>query len=355
MNALEADGLSMTDPSVASPFDKVVDIGALARTRAASRPAVGRFGQLYGGSPAMIAVYSMIEKVAPTDATVLVTGESGCGKELVARSIHDLSDRRRGPFVAINCGALPANLIEAELFGYEKGSFTGANRQHAGCFERAAGGTLFLDEITEMPPEMQVRLLRVLETGRVVRIGGDREIGTDLRIIAATNRDPHTAMRDGVLREDLMYRLAVFPITLPPLRDRDGDAELIAEHFLRELNDEAGTEKRFTRAARDAIRSHRWPGNVRELRNAIHRAFIMADDVVELNLGALAGAAPVGDRIEFVIGTPLAELERRALLATLDHCDGNKRKCAEILGVSLKTLYNRLSAYQAQAIRAIPQ
>ena len=361
MNAPQADSaIVVSDPPAPSPFDKVefdkvVDIVTLARTRAASLPAVGRFGQLYGGSPAMIAVYSMIEKVAPTDATVLVTGESGCGKELVARSIHDLSERRRGPFVAINCGALPHNLIEAELFGYEKGSFTGANRQHAGCFERAAGGTLFLDEITEMTPEMQVRLLRVLETGRFARIGGDRENVADARIIAATNRDPHSAVRDGVLREDLMYRLAVFPIGLPPLRDRDGDAELIAEHFLREFNDDAGTEKRFSRSARDAIRAHRWPGNVRELRNAIHRAFIMADEVVELNLGALAGQAPVGDRIEFVIGTPLAELERRALLATLDHCDGNKRKCAEILGVSLKTLYNRLSAYQAQAIQALPQ
>ena len=333
----------------------IVSLPFLAAARAASAPALGKFGGLYGGSQAMQDIYRRVDKVAPTSATVLVVGESGSGKEVVARTIHDRSERSKGPFVAVNCGAIPGNLIEAELFGYEKGSFTGAARMHRGCFERAEGGTLFLDEVTEMAPEMQVRLLRVLETGRLVRIGGDREIGTDVRIIAATNRDPHTAARDGVLREDLMYRLAVFPIGLPPLRDRDGDAELIAEHFLREFNDEAGSEKRFTRAARDAIRSHRWPGNVRELRNAIHRAFILADDVVELNVGALAGAAPIGDRIEFVIGTPLAELERRALLATLDHCDGNKRKCAEILGVSLKTLYNRLSAYQAQAIRALPQ
>jgi DNA-binding NtrC family response regulator len=338
-----------------SAIDNVVDLGVLARTRAASRPAVGRFGRLHGSSPQMLTVYAMIEKVAPTDATVLVTGESGSGKELVAQAIHDHSGRRGGPFVAINCGALPHNLIEAELFGYEKGSFTGANRQHAGCFERAARGTLFLDEITEMPPEMQVRLLRVLETGRFSRIGGDREIAADARIVAATNRDPQTAVRDGVLREDLMYRLAVFPISLPPLRDRDGDASLIAERFLRELNDDAGTDKVFSRAARDAIRGHRWPGNVRELRNAVQRAFIMADDVVDMNLGALAGQAPAGRRLEYVIGTPLAELERRALLATLDHCDGNKRKCAELLGVSLKTLYNRLAAYQQQAIRALPQ
>ena len=310
---------------------------------------------MYGASPKMRDVYHMIEKVAPTEATVLIVGESGSGKELAAHTIHRMSARASGPFVAVNCGAIPATLIEAELFGYEKGAFTGATRSHRGFFERAEGGTLFLDEITEMAPEMQVRLLRVLEMGRFIRVGGDGEIRTNVRVLAATNRDAVDAVRDGRLREDLMYRLAVFPIALPPLRDRDGDAELIAEHFLREFNDEAGSEKRFTRAARDAIRSHRWPGNVRELRNAIHRAFILADDVVELNVGALAGAAPIGDRIEFVIGTPLAELERRALLATLDHCDGNKRKCAEILGVSLKTLYNRLSAYQAQAIRAIPQ
>jgi len=334
----------------AAPPGNVVALAALARTRAASRPAIGRFGRLRGASPAMLEVYAMIEKVAPTDATVLVTGESGCGKELVAQAIHERSPRRDGPFVAINCGALPHNLIEAELFGHEKGAFTGANRQHAGCFERAAGGTLFLDEITEMPPDMQVRLLRVLETGRFLRIGGDREIAADARIVAATNRDPHAAARQGALREDLLYRLAVFPIALPPLRDREGDASLLAEGFLQELNEEAGTSRTFSRAAREAIRAYAWPGNVRELRNAVHRAFILADDVVDLNLGGLAGPAAAGARIEFEIGTPLAELERRALLATLDWCDGNKRKCAELCGVSLKTLYNRLAAYREQAI-----
>lgn len=239
-----ADVLAPSDPYVVSPPPaNVVELAALARTRAASRPATGRFGRLRGASPAMLEVYAMIEKVAPTDATVLVTGESGSGKELVAQAIHERSERSDGPFVAINCGALPHNLIEAELFGYEKGAFTGANRLHAGCFERAAGGTLFLDEITEMPPEMQVRLLRVLETGRFLRIGGDREIAADARIVAATNRDPHCAVREGTLREDLMYRLAVFPIALPPLRDREGDASLIAESVLQELNEDAGTSR----------------------------------------------------------------------------------------------------------------
>src|SRR5438477_6388402 len=210
-----------------SPIDvsNIVTLPFLAATRAASSPALGRFGRLYGSSPVMQDVYRMIDKVAPTEATVFVAGESGCGKELVARTIHERSARARGPFVAINCGAIPSNLIEAELFGHEKGAFTGANRQHRGCFERAEAGTLFLDEITEMPIDMQVRLLRVLETGRFVRVGGDGEIRTNVRVLAATNRDAMDAGRDGRLREDLMYRLAVFPIVLPSLRERDGGTE----------------------------------------------------------------------------------------------------------------------------------
>src|SRR6266576_1916543 len=235
-----------------SPIDvsNIVTLPFLAATRAASSPALGRFGRLYGSSQAMQDVYRMIVKVAPTEATVFVTGESGGGKELVARS--------HGPFVAINCGAIPSNLIEAELFGHEKGAFTGASRSHRGCFERAEGGTLLLDEITEMMPDMQVRLLRVLETERFMRVGGDGEIRSNVRIIAATNRDPHDAVKDGKLREDLLYRLAVFPINLPPLRDREGDAELLAEHFLQQLNMESGTEKQFSRAALVTIRTHQW-------------------------------------------------------------------------------------------------
>ncbi|MEO8847162.1 MAG: sigma-54 dependent transcriptional regulator [Casimicrobiaceae bacterium] len=315
--------------------------------RAASRPAPARFGKLYGNSAGMHHVFAMIAKVAPTEATVLITGESGCGKELVAHSLHDLSARRRGPFIPINCGAIPSNLIEAELFGYEKGAFTGAQRQHAGCFERAAGGTLFLDEITEMAPDMQVRLLRVLETGKFARVGGDREISANVRVLAATNREPSAAVRDNVLREDLMYRLAVFPLHLPPLRERDDDCELLAEHFLRDMNAESGTQKRLSRNALDSIRRHSWPGNVRELRNAIQRAYIMADDFVELSLGSLACPEARGQKLEFTVGMPLAAMERRAIFATLDFCRGNKRQCAELLGVSLKTLYNRLTAYHA--------
>ena len=293
----------------------------------------------------------MIEKVAPTEATVFITGESGCGKELVARTIHERSARAHGAFVAINCGAIPQNLIEAELFGHERGAFTGANRQHRGCFERAEGGTLFLDEITEMAPEMQVRLLRVLEMGRFMRVGGDGEIRTNVRVLTATNRDALDAVRDGRLREDLMYRLAVFPITLPPLREREGDTELLAEHFLQNLNVEGSTSKRFSRAALTTIRAYHWPGNVRELKNAVHRAFIMAEDIVELDLSGLACPAVEGECLRVPVGTSLAEMERQAIFATLDHCRGNKRRAAEMLGVSLKTLYNRLTAYQAEGAR----
>lgn len=295
----------------------------------------------------MQSVYHRVEKVAPTMATVFLSGESGCGKELVARTIHDRSSRSAGPFVAVNCGAIPGTLIEAELFGYEKGSFTGAAKMHRGCFERAEGGTLLLDEVTEMAPEMQVRLLRVLETGRFTRVGGEGDLRADARIIAATNRDPREAVRAGQLREDLMYRLAVFPIAMPPLRERDNDTELLAEHFLHALNAEEGTSKRFSRAAIITIRTHRWPGNVRELKNAVQRAFILADEVVDLELAGLACPPPEGDSLRFLVGTPLAEMERQAIFATLDLCDGNKRRCAEMLGVSLKTLYNRLAAYHS--------
>ncbi len=312
-------------------------------------PLLGRFGRLHGDSPAMHAVYRMVERVAPSEATVFVAGESGCGKELVARTIHERSPRARHPFVAVNCGAIPPNLIEAELFGHERGAFTGAERQHRGCFERAERGTLFLDEITEMPVQMQVRLLRVLEAGRLTRVGGDADVAVSVRVLAASNRNVREAVRQGFLREDLMYRLAVFPIELPPLRNRGDDAEGLAAHFLQELNAEARTAKSLSPAALATIRGYHWPGNVRELRNAVHRAFILAADTLELEVGQGA-PAPAADRcLRVPVGMSLAAMERQAIFATLDHCRGNKRRAAEILGVSLKTLYNRLTAYQAEA------
>ncbi|MFC4158384.1 sigma-54 interaction domain-containing protein [Chitinimonas lacunae] len=309
-----------------------------------------KFGLLHGNSPALLEVFRLIERVAPSDVSVMIIGESGCGKELVARTIHEQSACAEQPFVAINCGALPANLIESELFGYEKGAFTGAIRTHQGFFERAQGGTLFLDEITEMPLDLQVRLLRVLETGQLVRVGGDREIACDVRVLAATNRDPLEAVRSGMLRQDLLYRLAVFPIVLPPLRERGDDVVLLAQHFLEERNRKHNTCKTFAPGIEDKLRRHHWPGNVRELKNCIHRAYILAEDQLDIDTPTplqTESRSGFGKMMQFEVGTTLEEVERRLIFATLDCCQGNKRRAAEILGVSLKTIYNRLNGYDA--------
>jgi DNA-binding NtrC family response regulator len=309
-------------------------------------------GPILGLSAAMQEVFRLIERVGPTEASVLLTGESGSGKELAAQSIHDRSLRRGGPFLAINCGAIPAGLIEAELFGYEKGSFTGAVRGHAGVFERADGGTLLLDEITEMPLDMQTRLLRVLETRKFYRVGASLELSTDVRVIASSNRCPLQAVQSGQLREDLLYRLAVFPIELPPLRARGNDVDLLAEHFLDRLNAQAGTHKQFTAHSRMTLKQHSWPGNVRELRNCIERAFILGDQTLELapliqSAGAAARAADSLDdrRLEIRVGSRIHDMERSLIEATLDYFHGNKRRAADALGCSLKTLYNKLNGY----------
>ncbi len=320
--------------------------------------AVGQvgLGNVLGQSAAMKSVFELVQRVAPTEATVLIMGESGVGKELVAEAIHQLSQRAAGPLVAINCGSIPPSLIEAELFGYEKGSFTGASRSHAGVFERADGGTLLLDEVTEMPIEMQTRLLRVLETGRFYRVGGTQEITTDIRVIAATNQDMRAALRDRQLREDVMYRLAVFPLHIPPLRERDEDVVLLAQHFLARLNREAGTHKRFSEGSIGILNEYHWPGNVRELKNAVERAFILADEVLQLAPSVIpnrqSSVAEQGEHKEGIhvpLGSRLDEAERSLIEATLEHFDGNKRRAAEVLGCSLKTLYNKLNAYAREA------
>jgi DNA-binding NtrC family response regulator len=247
-------------------------------------------------------------------------------------------------------------LIESELFGHERGSFTGADRQHKGFFERANGGTIFLDEITEMPMELQVKLLRVLETGTVMRVGGTQSIASDVRVICATNREPEKAIADGKLREDLYHRLNVFPVRLPPLRDRGTDIEQLALFFLDELNHAEGTHKTFSRDALVCLYQHSWPGNVRELKNYVQRSFIMADDVIEGDIVS-ADTAPKGDdttTITIRVGTPLEEVERRVTMATLAYCGHVKRKAAEILGVSLKTLYNRLETYNGKDANRAP-
>ncbi|MBN9477926.1 MAG: sigma-54-dependent Fis family transcriptional regulator [Bordetella sp. SCN 67-23] len=316
----------------------------------------GRFGRMLGGSPAMQDLYDQVGKVAPTEATVLLIGESGTGKELAAQTLHDLSLRRKRPFLAVNCGAISPNLIESEMFGHERGSFTGAERQHKGYFERSHGGTLFLDEITEMPIELQVKLLRVLETGLFMRVGTNQETECDARIIAATNRNPQEAVAEGKLREDLYHRLNVFPIHLPPLRERAKDVELLAQSFLDLLNETHKSAKVFSPAMLADMASHAWPGNVRELKNYVHRAFIMTDGGLIDTVAAPIQLAPAGKAesepiVTIPVGTSLAEADRRLIFATLQHCGGVKKHAAEVLGISLKTLYNRLEDYAADDAR----
>ncbi len=343
-------------------------------------------GALYGACPAMQRLFQTIGRLGPSNATVMVLGESGSGKELVAQAIHQLSERSRKAFVAVNCGALPENLIESELFGHERGSFTGAARTHRGCFERADGGTLFLDEVTEMPVDMQVRLLRVLETGRFCRVGGDQEITASVRVIAASNRDLGKAVAEGRLREDLMYRLCVIPLPVPPLRDREGDALLLAEMFLAEFNDEYGTDKIYTQQARERLAAFSWPGNVRELKNVVHRGYVLSDDEVDVDVpdsshdaimlphalpmaavpsmpsinSAIAArpSAPCSSGVRDVmirVGTSLEDAERALIMATLDSVAGSKAKAAQVLGISLKTLYNRLHAYRGNGFDAVQE
>ena len=318
---------------------------------------------MLGNAAPMRRLYHLIARVAPTTATVLLVGESGTGKELAARAIHSRSRRRSHRFVAVNCGAIPENLIESELFGHEKGAFTGAGRTRKGVFERACGGTLFLDEITEMPLPLQVRLLRVLETGCVTRVGGEEEVPVDVRVIAATNRDPADAVADKHLRKDLLYRLSVFPIHLPPLRHREEDIELLAQHFLAQHNRDEQCQKYLTPETIARLRSHAWPGNVRQLRNVVLRAFIMADDAIEprhlpstligetAEADGVSAATHAADEasdgtLTVTPGTPIADVERRLIQVTLDHFDGDKKRTSQTLGISLKTLYNRLNAYQ---------
>jgi two-component system, NtrC family, response regulator AtoC len=342
----------------------------------------GHFGHLWGRSEAMQQVYEQISRVAGTSVTVFITGESGTGKEVVAQTVHDLSRRRKRPFLAVNCGAISPNLIESEIFGHEKGSFTGADRQHQGFFERASGGTLFLDEITEMPLELQVKLLRVLETGRFMRVGSTVSQEADVRIIAATNRLPLQAVAAGRLREDLLYRLNVFPIELPPLRQRLSDVALLANHFLVGIGEQEGHARRFTPGALAQLATYPWPGNVRELRNAVQRAYVMAqgdliderwlprvaDNPAAPPAAAAAVAAPLAaplaappvaatvdaESVTLPIGTSMAQAERALVLATLRHFNHHKERTAAVLGISLKTLYNRLKEYAAEESGAVP-
>jgi DNA-binding NtrC family response regulator len=311
------------------------------------------YGQLVGASPAMREVFGLLELAAPTSAPVLLSGESGTGKELAARTLHELSPRHRDPFVPVNCAAIPETLLESEIFGHEKGAFTGALERRVGCFELAHGGTIFLDEVAEMTPSTQAKFLRILQDGMLRRLGGKTEVAVDVRVVAATNKDPEKAIRDGALREDLYYRLNVFSISLPPLRERREDIPLLIRAFLDEFD--AKYDKRVKAVDEivlEILRRHPWPGNVRELRNVIERAVIAcaADVIAPAHLPAgLSNFADQGpaDLIRLPVGTSLADVEREVILKTLAAVDRNKTRAAEMLGISVKTLYNKLNQYGA--------
>ncbi len=325
----------------------------------------GVLGQLTGGSASMQEVFSLVQQVAPSKAAVLITGESGTGKELTARAIHSLSPRREAPFVAVNCAALPDTLMESELFGHEKGAFTGAVERRAGCFELAQGGTILLDEIGEMAIGTQAKLLRVLEDGRVRRLGGKVETQLDVRVVASTNAELENHIREGKFREDLYYRLNVFPIPLPPLRDRKDDIPALVATLVADLNRKHDCKvAEVAPEIMERLQAYDWPGNVRELRNVLERAVILAGQgTMKLShLSSQFGAkltnspslhiaiAPGGDpdTVAVRIGTTIEDAERALIERTLDHTKQNRTRAAEILGISQKTLFNKLKEYGAK-------
>jgi DNA-binding NtrC family response regulator len=314
---------------------------------------------MVGACPAMQQVFSMIRQIAPSKAAVLIVGESGTGKELVARAIHHLSPRSSGPFVAINCAALPETLMESELFGHEKGAFTGAVERRAGCFELAQHGTLLLDELAEMSVGTQAKLLRVLEDSSVRRLGGKTEMAVDVHVIASTNKVIEEALRKGELREDLYYRLNVFQIPLPPLRERTGDLPLLTEALVQMLNKKHDTRVADVHSSvMEHFQRYSWPGNIRQLRNVLERAVIVAGEgtILAQHLphdfivnGSSLSPQPISDPgvVRLPIGTSMSEAEKSLIRFTLEHTGNNKTRAAEILGISLKTLFNKLKAYSA--------
>jgi DNA-binding NtrC family response regulator len=308
-------------------------------------------GKLVGKGKAIQEVYRLMEVAAPTPGRVLILGESGTGKELVAQSIHALSPRSKGPFVTVNCSAIPEGLLESEIFGHERGAFTGALDRKIGCFEMADQGTIFLDEVAEMSPSIQAKFLRILEDGTLRRVGGREEIRVDVRVLAATNKDPMKAIQEGTLREDLYYRLAVCTINLPPLRDRKDDIPLLVQAFIEEFNPKYDRKvKAVDEAALQILTGYSWPGNVRELRNAIERAIMTSESglITPKHLAPLLTSHKDVERSEsvsFSLGTTVEEAERELILWTLKSTNNNKTRTAEILGISLKTLHNKLHRY----------
>ncbi|MDP5255122.1 MULTISPECIES: sigma-54-dependent Fis family transcriptional regulator [unclassified Vibrio] len=310
-----------------------------------------QYGMLVGSSKPMRDLYRIIRRVAKTDTNILIVGESGSGKELVAQTLHLASHRHQQPFIAINCGAIAPDLIDSELFGHQKGAFTGANRQHEGVFEQAKGGTLFLDEITEMALEHQVKLLRVLESGEYRPVGSQEIRYADTRIIAASNRNPQTAIDEQFLREDLYFRLTQFPISVPPLRERGQDIVGLAKHFIAHRNAGEQTIKSILPSAIEKIEQHNWPGNVRELKHCIERAWILADDVIgdeHLIFDTPPLETGATDTPTVPLGMPLEEVEKAVIIKTLEEKEGNKTEAAQDLGISIKTLYNKLDKYNQE-------
>ncbi len=316
-------------------------------SKSAKKSVLDQFGLLLGSSKPMRKLYRTLRKVSATQANVFVNGESGTGKELVANTIHLVSSRANGPFIAVNCGALSPELVESELFGHVKGAFTGANRDHKGVFEQANNGTLFLDEITEMPLEHQVKLLRVLETGDYRPVGSDKTLHCDVRVVAASNRVMGENFNEFI-REDLYYRLAQFPIQMPPLRNRGDDIVGLAQHFLAYRNMENGSAKSMSSEAVDMLEAHHWLGNVRELKHVVERSFILAEDVIgpeHILFDELASSETSNAELGIPLDVPLEDIEKIAIEKNLEKNKGNKSETAEKLGISVKTLYNKLEKY----------
>src|SRR5262249_51013558 len=359
--AIESGAFWYIEKPLKGPVLRALLDRALSRARDAHHLAVlqrqlreaGRLGDIVGASKPMQEVMRIIELAAPRSVSVLITGETGSGQEIVARTIHKLSPRTNGPFVAINCSAIPETLMESEIFGHERGAFTGAAERRIGCFELSDGGTLLLDEIGEMPAPTQAKLLRVLEDRRVRRLGSKTETPVDVRVVAATNKDPEQAVSSGQMRQDLYFLLNVFHINLPPLREHKEDIPLLAEHILRDINVKHNkTVKGVGAEVMDIFMSHTWPGNIRELRNVLERSAIMCErDLITRaclpgEFGKTQAKSPSDlGAIKFPIGTTVDAMEHELILQTLAATGNNKTRAAELLGISLKTLHNKLKEY----------
>jgi DNA-binding NtrC family response regulator len=350
------DYLEKGDPNMLRTLEvkvkKCLEIKALLDENRALREELDRRYQFVGKSRCMDDINKMVENVAQSNSTILITGESGTGKELVARALHLNSRRSKGPFIKINCAAMPDTLIESELFGHEKGSFTGALKRTRGKFELAHGGTILLDEIGEMPMPTQAKLLRVLQEKEINKIGAEAPIPIDVRIIATTNRDLKDQIEKGHFREDLFFRLNVIPFALPPLRQRKDDIAVLCDHFVKKFNEDNGyMVAGLDDAALELLRKYEWPGNVRELENAIERAVVLTKngtlsaEAFQLS-GALRKEASAGMRV----GATIAEMERELIYKTLEHCQGNKTKVADMLGISIRTLRNKLNEYEGRKV-----